>query len=34
MAYQEAVDKGAFVSVCRPVVEDAAKILEEMLNDR
>ena len=31
--YQEAMDKGAFVSVCRPVVEDAAKILEDMLNE-
>jgi C_GCAxxG_C_C family probable redox protein len=29
--YQEARDKGLFVSVCRPLVEDAAAILEEML---
>jgi C_GCAxxG_C_C family probable redox protein len=29
--YKEATDKGAFVSVCRPVVEDAVKILEQML---
>jgi C_GCAxxG_C_C family probable redox protein len=29
--YKEATDKGVFVSVCRPVVEDAVKILEGML---
>jgi len=28
---QEAADKGVFVSVCRPAVEDAVKILEQML---
>ena len=31
--YQEAIDKGLFVSICRPAVEDAAKILEDMLNE-
>ncbi len=31
--YQQAIDTGAFVSVCRPVVEDAAQILEDMLNE-
>jgi len=29
--YKEATDKGVFVSICRPVVEDAVKILEGML---
>jgi len=29
--YKEATDKGLFVSVCRPVVEHAAEIVEEML---
>ncbi len=29
--YKEATDKGVFASICRPVVEDAAAILEEML---
>jgi C_GCAxxG_C_C family probable redox protein len=29
--YQEAADKGLFVSICRPLVEDAAAILEETL---
>ena len=29
--YKEATDKGVFVSVCRPVVEDAVQILEQML---
>ncbi len=29
--YKQAADKGAFVTVCRPVVEDAVKILEKLL---
>jgi C_GCAxxG_C_C family probable redox protein len=29
--YKEATDKGVFVTLCRPVVEDAVKILEGML---
>ena len=31
--YKEATDKGVFVSICRPVVEDAVKIVEGMLRD-
>lgn len=27
--YKEATDKGVFVSICRPAVEDAVKIVEE-----
>ena len=28
---QDAADKGVFVSVCRPLVQDAVQILEQMM---
>ncbi len=31
--HQEAIDKSVFVSVCRPVVQDAVRILEDMLHE-
>ncbi len=32
--YKEATDRGLFVSVCRPVVEEVGEILEGMLDGK